>query len=266
MNTKKITVILISVVFFLIAVFSVVGVLSIKKIDVTYAVSENYQIESVQEVLNAYNGKNLLFLKEEEVREALSAFHYLEIVELKKNYPNVLTVAFKERREIYYFDYLDKTYITDQTGFVLKEFQLGQFDGSAVRDKIKLDVSELKIKSVVVGSIIEVEERELFSSVLTLAEKANLTDCVKEIVVEELPGDGSMPIGSVVYNLTFKTYTGVGICIEDVLDRGEAKVVNAFIAYDTMLTDYQKKFGEIQSYVDYNGKENVTYNQQDIGW
>ena len=63
MNTKKLTVILIAIGFSLVVLFSCVGLLSIKKVDVNYSVSADANNASeVQKSFDKFLDKNLMFL------------------------------------------------------------------------------------------------------------------------------------------------------------------------------------------------------------
>ena len=105
MQTKKISVILIAVAFMLVVLFSCVGLFSVKKIEINFAVSDQTDSASIQSTLDGFLGDNLLFMKTEEIEKALKGYHYMEVVSVKKQYPNVITVSLKERREIYYIKY-----------------------------------------------------------------------------------------------------------------------------------------------------------------
>ena len=53
----------------------------------------------------AKTNKNLIFLSEDDVYKSLDYFHYMEIVSVDKQFPNVINVKVRERREVYYLDY-----------------------------------------------------------------------------------------------------------------------------------------------------------------
>lgn len=84
MNTKRIVLILIAIAFLLIAVFSLVGLFAIKKVEVDFAVSEDREVESIQTLLDGYNGKNLMFLNIDDVKDTLKGYHYLEVLSVDK--------------------------------------------------------------------------------------------------------------------------------------------------------------------------------------
>lgn len=263
MNTKRIVLILIAVAFLLIAVFSLVGLFSVKKVEVDFSVSDDRDIEEIQELLNRYNGKNLMFLKSESVKETLKDYHYLEVLSVDKDYPNVLKVSIKERREIYTFEHGEKVYVTDENGFVLSD----SYSYHPLDKKIKLTFGQgVNVLDVVPGNIIKTENDAILTSVFNIVKNVNLTDCIESVeIMKPFLTDTD-------YDVVFKAFTGVEIHIEGVLDRGEQKIINAFKVYDEKLSDYQKTYGKIESFF-VSEKENgvvvreyfrVTYEGSDI--
>ena len=88
MNVKRLSAILIAITFCIVVLISLVELFSIRKVEAQFfVVSEN--VESAQSVLDGYEGKNLLFLSEKDVENALSSNPYLQIYSVQKQYPNV---------------------------------------------------------------------------------------------------------------------------------------------------------------------------------
>ena len=54
MQTKRISVILIAIAFMLVVLFSCVGLFSVKKVEVNFAVSEQTDSESIQATLDVF--------------------------------------------------------------------------------------------------------------------------------------------------------------------------------------------------------------------
>jgi len=262
MNTKRLTTIIISIAFALVVIFSCIGILSVRKISVDYAVSNERDIEKVQSLLDKnYVGKNLLFFNEQEIEESLKDYHYLEVLSVDKQFPNIINVSIKERREIYYVQYGDKVYVTTAQGFALNEYEKSDFSRQGERDKITLILNGVNIEEITLGSVIKTDNDALMQRVFDMAESVNLTDCIKNITIDKV-ASGADADYLYDYNVTFEAYTGVKICAEEVLVNGKEKVINAFKAYDEVLTDYQKTFGTIQSNkVTETGEYRVFYEQ-----
>ena len=264
MQTKRISVILIAIAFMLVVLFSCVGLFSVKKVEVNFAVSEQTDSESIQATLDGFLGDNLLFMKTEEVEKALKGYHYMEVLSVQKQYPNVLTVSLKERREIYYIKYGESYFVTTEDGFVLKSIAAAEFSGNTSRDKILLELVNINVLSATIGSYIKTEKDQIMSTVFEMAKSVNLTDCIKSITVEKKYDElvGTEYVG--VYDAVFNTYSGVSMIIETITDKGIEKTENAFYVYDTVLTDYQKAGGTIESYLMKDGYYSVTYNQNEL--
>lgn len=251
MNTKKISVILMAVAFFIVAIVSGIDVLTIKDVNVTCALSEQTDVFAVQTALDKTLGKNLLFLSEEEVRDTLKGNHYLEVVGVDKQFPNVVNVQIRERREVYYIEYDGQNFVTDENGFVLKQ----GLPSGRQREKIKLVLGDgIVLSQVAPGNYVKTDNDKLLSLVFEIAKSVNLTDCIESIYIERALGYNDE------YDVVFKAYTGVELRVLKVLQSGQDKATNAFKAYDEKLTDYQKFSGEILSLLTDDGKFMVNYN------
>lgn len=253
MNTKKIAVILIAVAFSLVVIFSGIGILSVKKVQVNYALADETDSQEIQDILDGFLGANLLFFNTEEIKQSLKDHHYIEIMSIDKQYPNVLSVSVKERREVYYFDIEDKIYVTTAEGFVLNSFDKSEFTGDVSRDKIVFNLGDINVQEVELGQVIKTDNDALLSSVFEMAQSVKLTDCIKSITVKKVLGYDS------VYQAEFDAYTGVKIIIDDVLVKGSEKAVNIFQAYNDELSDFEKNEGKIISMLMDDGRYRVTY-------
>lgn len=260
MRTKKTAIILITLIFAFTAVISLVGLFSVKKVSVNFAISDKTDIKSVQRVLDGFLGDNLLLLKSEQVEDALKGYHYLEVVSVKKDFPNVLSVELKERREIYYVEGENEYFVTTDDGFVLKSIEKCEFSGNTARDKILLELDGVSVVSATIGNYIKTDNDILLSSLFSMAKSVNLTDCIKSIKLS--PFSDSADIGE--YNAVFETYSGTQLKIENMEEYGVEKTINAFYVYDNFLTDFQKACGEIQSYKMADGRYRVTYEQSHV--
>ena len=234
MKSKKIAVILIAVAFMLVVVFSTVGLFTVKKIHVDFAVSESRDAEKIQRTLDGFVGANLLFLNTENVKAALKDEYYMEILSVDKQYPNVINVKLKERREVYYLEHDGKYYVTTDKGFVLNELT----ENPSSRDKIRLDFDGISIQEIEVGSYVKTSDDTLLNVVFDMAESVNLTDCIKSISVFKM--------GSEQPDVTFETYTGVKIVVEKADVDGKAKAIMGFGAYDKKAGDHEKMFSCIR--------------------
>lgn len=246
MNTKKIAVILIAIAFSLVVLFSCVGLLSIKKVEVNFAVSsDSTDTDSVQKSLDSFLGKSLLLLNVNDVAEVVGGQPYMEIVSIDKKYPNVLSMNIVERKETYRIIDGAKTYILNEKGYVLND------TGELKQDTRIIDLSfitfrnnpnsnlKIDVESAIVGQKIKTTNDNVVYKTLDIAEKVGLTDCISKIFIEDCTGGE--------YDVSFETHTGSKIYVVNVIEDGERKCLTAFNVYDTIASDYQKRFGLIES-------------------
>lgn len=259
MKSKRISVILIAVAFMIIVVFSCVGLFSVKKVNVTFAVAEQTDAEKVQADLDGFIGDNLLFLKESEIEKLLNNYHYLEVLSVEKQYPNVINIELKERREVYYINHQDSYFVTTEDGFVLRTAEETEIKDNPSRDKILLELKGLSLLNVQIGEYLTTDNDVVLQSVFEIAKSVNLTDCIKSLTLEKV----ATILGEGVFDLFFNTYTGVNMRVEG-MDNGKNKAQNAFNVYDDILSDYQKAVGTIESYLMQDGKYRVTYQQEEV--
>ncbi len=249
MRSKNIIVTTIAIAFVLITIIACLAMFSIRKAEVNFAVDKDTDSEQIQEVVDEFLGKNLIFFNTNEVVLALKDFNYVEVVSVEKQFPNVLKISIKERREVYYFEHDGQTYITNEDGFVLNVYS----DSTSVdKDKmIKLDLVNVNVTDLTLGKNMATDCPTLMQTVFDMAKSVNLTDCIKSMSVEN-PG-ANEPSDVHIF-----THTGVKISILKVDERGEEKIDAAFTAYDEYISDYEKGFDSLLV-VDVGGEIKVTW-------
>ena len=263
MNLKKITVILIAIAFGVVVLCSTFFLLTIKKVDVNYAVAENRNnTDQVQTTLDNLLGKSMLFFNEQDVELTINNYPYLEVVSVTKKYPNVLSVEIKERKEVYRIKDGDKTYVLNEEGIVLND--TGELlHGTKIIDLSFISfrnnpefVSKITIESANVGKKIQTSNDTVVFNTLDIAKKVGLSDCINKIYVEDCTGGE--------YDVSFETHTGAKIYVVDVMNGGERKGLTAFRIYDTIANDYQKRFGLLESsYIENQLRVQHTYDDID---
>lgn len=258
MKARKLFVISLAVICSLAVLLSLFFIFSIKDVKTTYTVTEGCSVKEIEETLNSYQKKNLLFLDVEDVKADLAKHPYFEIVSIEKDFPNVLNVVLKERREIFTLSIQNTVYILDKTGFVLNSLDKQTFD-VAYADKQLIEVTLLgiKAKNVSVGSVIETDDQALFTAMLDMASAVQYTDTVNKVEISNLI-EGQV---SKDFNFTsFQTNTGVVIRIVKAQDRGVQKINNAMQKYYTG-TDYDKARGVIESSYEDSGDPYVHWDK-----
>ncbi len=248
MIKKKLLVILISITFALVVLFSCASLLAIKKVEVKYALA-NTDVNAVQKILDKNLNKNLLFLSEGDVKDLLKRQPYLDVVTVDKKFPNVLSVSVKERREVYRIQTDSASYILDENGFVLND------TGVAMQNNEIIDLSfisfvnnpsfptKIEVVSAKLGEKLQTTHDQAFYQTLKIAKNVGLFDCIKSISIECID-----PIGWQEFDVEFLTKTGVSLKVMDLLVDGERKGQVCFDAYNNEASDYQKRFGNILGY------------------
>ncbi len=261
MKSKKLFIILISVVCAIAIIFCVFAFFTVKKVDVTYAFSEkaSQSLDDLKDELDGYVGKNLLFTKLDKIKGYIEKNPYFEVESITKQFPNVIRVVIKERKEAYSLSYGEKKYLLSETGIVLAEVNDGDFD---TRKVVELKLFEelgvngfwsLNLNSISVGKVINIDQTksvdnsvsdmDRLNTAFGIARSIHLTDCVKSMSVLKKEGSG-LDIQNKETYVMLETYTGVKINIWDCENFGKEKAVKAFEFYDSR-PDYEKAYSEI---------------------
>ena len=82
MNTKKIAVILIAVAFSLVVIFSGIGILSVKKVQVNYALADETDSQEIQDILEKIYGDNAKKIETLLIKDASSVGAVISIFPL----------------------------------------------------------------------------------------------------------------------------------------------------------------------------------------
>lgn len=234
MISKKLTIWIFTVLFVVITFIAIIFAFSVGKIDTQYTLIGDIETKSsaLDQKLNVYLGKNLLFLNEDEIKSVINENPYTECVSVVKNFPDTLKVYVRERREVYVINYNEKFYLTDETGFVLSEYS-----GAYSREYILLSFVDFEIEDPIVGQAVSSENSDILNSAFTVVQSVNLTDCVKEVKIIK-----TFPAPLATYDLELCTYTGATIVIKKFNDDGIIKAKKAFDYYNDDTSEYKKSF------------------------
>lgn len=247
MNTKKFIVFFMAIAFIIVVLFSVAGIMTVQEIDVDYKVLSystngedkiNQTTENVQNLLDEFMGSNLLFLDVRKVENALKVHPRLDVLSIEKKFPNVINIQIQERREVYSFsDGSGKEYILNEQGYILSDS--GEQNQNI--NIIELSFDNVTVLPTSVGEKLKIENDvygQIMDNIFDISQKVGLADCIDSIRIKDYTNG---------YDVFFKTHTGVEIHIVDMNIDGEKKTKKAFEIYDTMASDYQKRFGQIWS-------------------
>lgn len=237
MKYKGLFTIFIAVVFALIAVFTVFSVFKIKDVDVSYEAFEGgfMETDAIDEDLQDFIGKNLLFFKTDMIYEALEDYTHFEVVSISKKYPNVLVVNLKERRERFYVEFAGKNYIVASDGFVLEEVLSVQSGLVELKVNQSLSGNKFDFTTVVVGEYLKTTDDEALSSMLEIVNTDGLSSILTSVEVFSAFNTN---------HLIMDTATEVNIEIVNFKNRGEDKAVALINQYED-INDYLKANSKI---------------------
>lgn len=240
MKTKKVLAIILSTVLCAAVVVSAFLVMSVKKISVVYSVEERTDITEVEECLSPYLNKNIIFVKEDKIYQSLSGLSQFQVLSVKKEFPNVITVSVKERRPVFLIKYNAKEYLLDYSGHVINEKSALNIEESEI---INLNLKGINITSLDIGKIVKTDFDDLFFDVLDMAREMSFTDSVNKIEI----------VNSVTEkDALFYTKTGVVIVVQDANVSGIDKIKKAFEGYRSA-DDYRKSYYSIRVYMEDSG-------------
>lgn len=224
---------------------------SVQEVKCNYSmvtISERYQ--AVNEKLEKYENKNLLFVNTSKIKKELQKDPYIKVISIKKDFPNKILVNIEERREMFSLETETQKFILDENYFVLKSV-----DKSAETEVIslKLNYANFSTQELKVGKEINAIQDDIIVCVnQMLSIFSDWKNILKGIEVEQVFGENNN------YRVYFYTNQGVVIEIRKALEDGTTKAQNAYDRYST-LTDYEKTKGKILSYKKADGTFAVDY-------
>ena len=280
MKSKKLVIGYAIAVFLLIFVITFNSVCAITQFDVKFETSSagaTASAKTVQERLDAYLKKSFLFFKEKNVYNVVDKVceedgTYLEVLSVKKTFPNKVTVSVAERYEKYAFSVNGEYYITDTHGEILavKEDKVNNIGGN------NIDIKGFTFAEAETGQIITADEEEMFSVLMTLLNTTadeKLGGIRGRIASAEYISRGSgLTVKDDLFVFTFTE--GIKIVLEhqNIVD-GEAnpitieerqKCLADAIDFYNGLTDSKKTFGYIFSYKQSDGSTACFYREEEF--
>lgn len=233
-NTKKWLIITVAIAFGITVIASCIMLFSVKKVSAEFSVYGESEATEIQEEINAFRGKSLIFLKTSDVYAIGAKYPHYEITSVEKEYPNVLKVKVVKRTEVFKVITTDKSFVLDGEGLILNDTGKTEYE----RNVVPITLSDITVTDCVVGEKIRTSDDGLFYSVIKTAQTLSLNDSVKSIKIDN---------GRGVRDAVFATFTGVDIEVWDIEENGEDKMREAFALYEK-LGDYEKSSDRILSF------------------
>jgi hypothetical protein len=238
MRTKRLTAILLAVFFMCAIILSCAFIFSIQKIDVKFAADNTIETCDIQNDLDQFNKRNIVFFELEEIENVVAKYPYFKLEKLYKSYPNVIKIELSQRIPVYNYIFNDNVFLIDKTGFVVEELTVADFQSKNLLT-IDLTYASLDGLTLSVGNQVQAKDQELFKAVLSMCESIDLTDCVNAVNVND---------HAEFRDVLFCTNSGVNIEITSATVRGEEKINVAMQSYHNA-KDYYKTFDTITVFV-----------------
>ncbi|MBR6737630.1 MAG: FtsQ-type POTRA domain-containing protein [Clostridia bacterium] len=189
MKYKRLLVIMTCLLFITVAVFCVTSAFKITDVELSVTTIESSS-ENVKELatnhLKEYEGKNLLFVKTDSVKQELESLSgYLSVEKVEKQFPNKLTVVVKERRETFSILFGSEYLAVDNELRLLdrRSSALNNVDG-ITNIILKMSTADYNVQKLEIGKVIEVYDQTTKTYLLGALEGlSNLRENVKEITV-----------------------------------------------------------------------------------
>ena len=245
MKTSRKVAIIIAIAFLIAVVASCAALFSVKKVYAEYTVFGEEETTEIQNSLDKFKGKNLLFFDTDSVYEEIGKYPYYQVISVEKQFPNVLSVQIKKRVETFNVSFGSEKYVLNEEGVVLNDS--GNVSGES--GVVNVTVTGVTVNSGKVGEIIKTSYDKLFYSALFMAKKAKLSDFVKSVeILSETE----------VKDVILSTYTGVKITVYKADENGDGKLEKALSAFEEA-SDYTKTYSEIAVYQKDDGEIAVTW-------
>ena len=231
---RKISALLIGVIFFAALVICVGKIFAIKNVNVTlitYADEEEYTIsyEKAKSSLGTFKGESILFLSTDDIVDALSGSNYT-VTSCEKKYPCTVNVVLSERLETYAVVVGGLYSMYDNNGKYLRS----SVDNFNVND----GTPNVELTGIAVEKIADIAEiaktfKEIFGSLRSIVAGISL--------------DTNDVIEGYTDKLNFNLRCGLKIQFDDYTQFTEEKIRMAYAKYCT-LSDRQKLNGTLRSY------------------
>ncbi len=265
MKNKKLLITLIAVVFAFVVICLSITAFTVKQVKISFIMSTNsFDASAVTKSMQQYNGKNLLFFNVDEIKVELEKNPYINVIRIEKSFPNVIEIDVEERREIYFINYDEKTYVADKDGVVLAEKNPNKTYNShefiTLNLLAKNQSEPFTVTDIQLGEQIQTSNNELFYKALSLCEQVHLTDSVKDLTLEKyFGGDGRDHI-----DVKFNTYSNVVINVLKAEENGADKAKAGFEKYDKEYSDYRKSWGYIHTYSLADGQITAVWSDREV--
>ena len=235
MKNKKVLISFLSVVFALITIVSVFMMFTVKKVNVNFSVyTDTTETADIQKKIDKYVGKNLIFFNLDEIKN-LDIGPCFEITSVSKNYPNVIDVKIKQRKERFVYSFQGENYLLSDEGYVLKKV-----DDSVLDEFVKIELDNIFTENPVLGNKLKTDFDWIINDAVAFSGVDGVVDATTKITITKK--------GEYWRAISFKTRTDVVINFESTKDElwfDLEDVSKAFSEYFNAENDYIKSYNMI---------------------
>jgi hypothetical protein len=257
MQNKRIIAVFILLVFCAALAIGGSAVFTIAEVEASYTLISQEQkdkIADVDSLLNEFEGKNIMLLKNSEISTALKNYTYLKITQIDKVYPNSILVKISERKEIFAVLKEQSYYMLDIDGFVLSKKSTNQ-NNIDNQSNIILNAEG----SFIIGEYADITEDDLFSCLINISKltdvyfkSINANDYIRNTVLKISIINGM--------NINLVMSEGLIISITDAINKPEEKLTAGLTAYNLLSTEQKAAYNaKIIVIYDSNNKIIPTY-------
>jgi len=236
MQNKRIIAVFILLVFCAALAIGSSTVFTIAEVKASYTLLSQEQkdkITDVDSLLNEFEGKNIMLLKNSEISSILKDYTYLKVTEINKVYPNTITIKIVERKEIFAVLKDQNYYMIDIDGFVLSKKSVNQ-NNIDNQSNIILQVEG----NFNVGEYADITDNDLFECLLNISK---LTDTFFKSINPNDYIRNTLKKISIVndMNINLIMSEGLVVSITDAKNKAEEKLSVALTSYN-LLSPEQK--------------------------
>lgn len=230
MRSRKLPTILVAVAFFIVVAFSCVFAFSVSEVRADFSATGGFDAETVQNKLDGYKGKNLIFFNEQTIKEDLEKDPFIEVTAIRKEFPNVVRVSVKERIRAFRLSLGEETAVLSTEGYVLERSADSDFSEDKLFD---LNLNGITVTGATLGKKITTDNDELFYMLVEMANYIDLTDTASGLTFNKREFNEA----------AFAMRTGVNIRLQVGLEKnfGLDMIGRAFDAYNGKLLNSEGK-------------------------
>ena len=185
MKHAKLLIVLSSLVAMFFVALVLTALFSVKDLPVTYSVYGKAEFSEVEEVLSKYKGKNLFFVKTDEIKKDINENTSFTVEKVEKKYPSTIEVVLSSRQERYAVVSEDGFYILDDV-FTVCDKRSSSLNSADGLDNVIVEFSPSIAPTLTVKKRADVENDEALKIMKEVFDEIpSPRDCVRSVFFED---------------------------------------------------------------------------------